>query len=162
MSFTKHHGKNTGLLSKIWIKLKSEVTDTKQPTDSLTITEGILSTGPWTQIEFIRGEASFQESASDDDHGDSYIFSVQIGVQKDRKEVSEALFSFMDRDLVCIVEDLNDKTRRLLGEVGLFGCRCRLTYSQDKQRDGSRNAYDLVIACQMHHPAYYYEGSLPT
>jgi len=112
LAIEKHHGPNSGLLSRIWLKLKAEITDTHTPVEALSISEDITLTGTWTQIDFVRKEASYQESAADTEQGDTYSFSVQLTIQKDRQAVSEALFSFMNRELIAIVEDLNDCTRR--------------------------------------------------
>ncbi len=167
MSIARHDGKNVGSIEKLWIKLKSEITDTHTPQSGdsagLTISQNInLLIGPWTPIELIPGEASWQEVQTEDDHGAVFTYTIQLVIQKDRKEVTEVLAGFADRKVMAIVQERNDNSkRRLVGEAGLYDYHCKVTFIQVKERKPGRNAYDLTITGKMHHAAPYYEGAIP-
>lgn len=158
---TRHDGKNSGSLSRIWIKLLAEITDTNHIEGSLEISTDIDLTGVWTPIEIVPGEASYQEAMQETEHGEVYQFSIQGVLYKDRMVVTNTFLGFAGRKIAVIVEDTNDKDCRLLGEKGLYEYHARLTYTQVKEKKPGRNAYDFNIGCEMHHPAAYYTGAIP-
>lgn len=161
---SRHDGKNSGSIRKLWIKLLDEISDTNTPVDpittGLTISDDISLTGTWEQIEVVVGEASWQEVQSEDETGQTYTFSIQMALHKDRQEVTESLMTFAGRKLSVIAQDRNDNLNRLLGEKGLYEYHARLTYSQVKEKSPGRNSYDITIQCEMHHPACYYTGAV--
>lgn len=158
MSIERHDGKNMASLSKLWILLKSQVQDTKHIFDEDTITADILHTGVWDRLEFIPGECSFQEVQTEDDQGPVWEFTIQTQLHKDRKVVTSSLKQYVHKDLIILLQDRNDETKRLIGEVGLYEHHARLTYIQAKELKGGRNSYDIIITGRMSHPATYYEG----
>jgi len=163
MSLTRHDGKNSGSLHKLWIKLKSEVTDTNTPADTKTsglgIADNIAMTGVWTKIEVVPGESSWQEIPSEDAEP-SYNLIINAVLHRDRQGVTETLHKFDGREILAIAQDRNDKVNRLLGEVGLYEYHAKIKFSQVKEKTAGRNAYDITITCTMHHPACYYTGSI--
>lgn len=163
MSLDRHYGKNAGSLGKLWIKLKSEVTDTNTSGDTkssgLAITADIESTGVWTAIEVVKGESSWQEIQSQEQEP-TYSFIINAVLHSDRKEITETLHSFDGRQILAIAQDRNEKLNRLIGEVGLFEYHAKITFSQVKEKSPGRNSYDINITGTMHHPACYYSGAI--
>lgn len=161
MSITRHDGKNAGSLGKLWIKLKSEITDTNSPVDTNTnglgISADISLSGTWTPIEVIVGEASWQEIEEDG----IYTFIIQASVHSDRQPVTEALHNFIKREILVVAQDRNELTNRLVGEVGFYEYAAYLKFFQVKEKSPGRNTYDITITCEMHHPACYYTGAIP-
>lgn len=163
MSLERHFGKNVGSLGKLWVKLQAEVTDTNTPadtkTDGLTISADIIGTGVWTPIEIVPGESSWQEIPGNGDEP-SYSFIINAVLHSDRQAVTEALHKLDGRKILAIAQDRNENLNRLIGEVGLFDYHANLSFTQVKEKTPGRNAYDITIRCEMHHPACYYSGAI--
>jgi hypothetical protein len=163
MNLTRNDGKNAGSLGKLWIKLKAEITDTNTPvdtyTDGLTIADDITLSGVWTPIEIVVGESSWQEVFNESE--ETYSFSIQTNIHRDRQAVTESLMRFAGREIMVLAQDRNDLLNRLIGEAGLYEYHARLSFSNVKEKTPGRNSYDITITGTMHHPACYYSAAIP-
>jgi hypothetical protein len=151
MSITRHIGKNSGSLRSIKIIPFRDVTSTPMPVD-LEVKAVPTVTGTWIDIEFLPGEASWQENVSDTDNGPVYTYLIQCQVNKDRLTINRILHGITALKIIADIIDQNG-TRRLIGEKTALNQQfAKLTYSLSKELKTGRNSYDISISFQSGEP----------
>jgi len=156
MSITRHDGKNRGSLKSIKAIALTGVTDTGLVVNE-EITSAITITGDWSEVEFLPGEASWQEQVEDSPAGPIYRYVIQCQLNKDRKTVTAALRALAEKKLIVQAADMNDGQIRLLGEKNALNkSGADLRYGQIKELRTGRNSYDITITFASGNPAPYY------